>query len=71
MVWTGLKITRSDSKGYYEITGLPIDRTYRVVANRFGYLRTVEKVTLTAGKPAKEIYIDMIWIIDFIFGILL
>lgn len=70
MVRTGFKITRSDDEGYYEITGLPIDRTYRVVANRFGYLRTVEKVTLTAEKPEVELYIDMMWIIDFIFSFL-
>jgi hypothetical protein len=63
-VRVGLKITRSDSTGYYEINGLPINRTYRVVANHLWYYRTVKKVTLTEEKPEKELYIDMQFIFD-------
>jgi len=62
VVRIGLKITRSNSNGYYEITGLPLNRTYTVIANHLCYIRSVEKVTLTAEKPEKELYIDMEWV---------
>jgi hypothetical protein len=70
IVRIGLRITRSDSNGYFEISGLPINRTYRVVANHLSYMRTVEKVTLTSEKPEKMIYIHMDFFIDFIFDII-
>ena len=70
IVRIGLKITRSDSNGYYEITGLPLNRTYRVVANHLCYIRKVEKVTLTTEKPEKNLYIDMEWVLEYIFDIL-
>jgi hypothetical protein len=70
IVRIGLKITRSDNNGYYEITGLPLNRTYRVVANHLCYIRRVEKVTLTAEKPVKNLYIDMEWVLEYIFDIL-
>jgi len=66
-VRVGLRITRSDNRGYYELNNLPIDRTYRVIANRLGYLKTVNKVTLTQEKPEVSQYIDMDWIIEYIF----
>jgi len=70
IVRIGLKITRSDSKGYYEITRLPINRTYTVIANHLCYIRSVEKITLTAEKPEKELYIDMEWGLEYIFDII-
>ena len=70
IVRIGLRITRSDSNGYFEISGLPINRRYRVVAYHLGYMRTVEKVTLTSEKPEKMIYIHMELFIDFIFNII-
>jgi len=66
-VRVGLRITRSDSRGYYELNNLPLDRKYRVIANRLGYLKTINKVTLTQEKPEVEQYIDMDWIIEYIF----
>lgn len=68
MVRIGLKITRSDSNGYYEITGLSINRTYIVVANHLGYITTVKKVTLTIERPEKEFNIGMQSLLDFIFN---
>jgi len=70
IVRIGLKITRSDSYGYYEITGLPINRTYIVVANHLGYVRTVGKVILTAEKPEKKLDIEMESVFGFILDIL-
>jgi L-cystine uptake protein TcyP (sodium:dicarboxylate symporter family) len=67
----GSKITKSDSNSYYEITGLQINRTYKVVANHFFYIRTVKKVTLTAEKSEKNLIIYMESIIDYIFDILM
>ena len=68
IVIIGLHITKSDSNGYYEITGLPINRTYMVVATHLWYIRTVEKVTLTSEKPEKELNIGMQSLLDFIFN---
>ena len=69
-VRVGTKITKSDERGYYEISGLQVDHTYRVVATRLGYFRTVEKFTLISEKPEKEIYIDMYSFIDWLFDLL-
>jgi len=70
-VRVGSKITKSNRNGYYEITGLQINRTYKVVVNHFFYIRTVKKVTLTTEKPEKNLIFYMESILDYIYDFLL
>jgi len=67
IVRIGLRITKSYSNGYYEINGLKINRTYRVIANHMFYSRTVEKIKLTSEKPERSLYIDMNSFLDLFF----
>ena len=58
LVTTGLRRTRCNFNGEYELSCLPLNRVYKVTAHHFGYRQT-EFVRLTTEDPVKKLFIDM------------